>query len=84
MLTVCKLLFNRRIADDRSGNKLREERDIGCETNKALLNCCFPAIYVYCVTESLECIKRNTDRKRQTQKRYFRVENAVYIAYKEI
>ena len=84
MGTLRKILLNRRIADDRTRNKLGEERNVSCETDKVLLHLCVTAIYVNSIAHSLEGVEADTDGKRKTEKRYSRIKNRIYVRDKEI
>ena len=64
-LSVGELLVHVAVADDGTGNELREERDIGSEGNDTALHPRVAAVHVDRVGHDLEGVERNPDRQLQ-------------------
>ena len=67
LAAVVELIGYVAVADDRSGDKLREQRHIGSETDKALGNRRVVAVYVDNIAHRLEGVEADTDRQTDMQ-----------------
>lgn len=68
MRALAQLIVNVGVADDRSRDKLRKERNVCAECGDVLLNARVAAVYVDDVGERLERVERYSDRQRQPER----------------
>jgi hypothetical protein len=54
------------IADDRAGDQLRKQRDIGCQADQVFLRFDLPAVDINRIAEDLKGIEADTDRQDNT------------------
>ncbi len=79
-----KLLCNRFVLYNRTGNQLREQSHIRPERNNIALHLRLPAVNVHRVGHCLECVKGNSDRKCQMKQRNFTAKQGIHIPNQKI
>ena len=84
MHTLVHLIGYCLVANDRTRDKLREQRHIRAEGDDVVLHLCIATVHVYGVAHGLEGVKGNSYRQRQSEKRYRRTEYTVHCPDDEI
>ena len=84
MLPAFKLPCNIGVADDRTCNQLGKQRHISAKSNYAFLSRGIAPIHIDGVTQTLKCVKTDTDGQRQLQQRQRKAGGGIKAFHKKV